>query len=124
MSFSYKKHDAFPNAILIRDFIEEVNVKEIISSWEYLLSNHMLEGSIKGVINNLIGCRLQINMESFNTLISYLKKNEILRKLKLAVICDNPQFIIFPLLGEMEEKQLQIRVFSTETAAVNWIMFG
>lgn len=124
MSFLYKRHDAFPDSILVRDFISEIDVSDIIDSWEYLLEKKLINDQIKGVINNLEGCRLNMDMNSFQTLINYLKMSEPLRSLKLAVICDNPRLIIFPMMGELMEKDLHIRPFATEKAAVEWIMFG
>ena len=63
-----------------------------------------------------------MDMESFKTLINYLKTKDDLRKLKLAVICDQPKTIIFPLMGELQEHALQIKTFTTEDAATDWIV--
>ena len=120
----YKNHDLFPDSILIRDFTGKVNVNDIIASWEYLFNNQLINDNIKGVINNLVNCELDMDMESFPTLIGYLKNHDRFKTLKLAVISNNPKFIIFPLLGETEEKGLNIKPFSTDKAATNWIMFG
>ena len=65
-----------------------------------------------------------MDMQSFDILISYLKKQDYLSKIKLAVICDNPRTIIFPTLGERQEQELQIKPFSTMEAAVDWILTG
>ena len=124
MSFRYKRHQIYPDSILIRDFMDKVNVNEIIASWEYLLGNNLLDDKIKGVINNLSGCNVQMDMDSFKTLIGYLKTKDDLRKLKLAVICDQPQVIIFPLMGELQEHELQIKTFTTEDAATEWIIYN
>jgi len=124
MSILYRKHDLYPESILIRDFIEKVSVDEIINSWEVLLREGILHPGIKGVLNILSGCDLQMDMESFYVLIEYIKKTERLRKIKLAVVCDTPGKIVFPTLGFVEEKELHIRPFSTTEAAVRWIMCG
>jgi hypothetical protein len=123
MSILYRKHEAYPDSILIRNFIEKINVSDIIDSWEYLIENKMITGTLKGVINNLQDCELQMDINSFKTLIAYLKRNDCLSKIKLAVICDNPKTIVFPMLGEKEEHELKIRPFSTLEAAVHWIIY-
>ena len=46
MSFNYRRHYIHPDSILIRDFVEAVNVNEIIASWEYLLGNDLLDDKI------------------------------------------------------------------------------
>ena len=83
MGFVYKKDDLYPDSILIRDFVGQVNVTEIINSWEYLLENDLIKSGIKGVIDNIIDCQLQMELDSFRILLDYLKKQERLRMLKL-----------------------------------------
>jgi len=122
MGIKFKNHDQYPDAILVRDFIGEVGVHQIIESWEYLIGKNLIKDSTRGVINNLLGCDLCMDMNSFRTLISFLKKQEHLAKIKLAVICDKPETIVFPALGEKKETELQIKPFSTMDAAVSWVM--
>lgn len=121
MSILYEKHDLYPESILIRKFIGKVSIKDIIDSWEYLHENKLIDKKIKGVINNLSGCELIMDMENFKTLIGYLKKQDYIKEIKLAVISDTPKTIIFPILGEEQERELKIKPFSTMEAAVKWI---
>lgn len=124
MGIKHKKNELYPDSILVRDFIGEVSVKEIIESWEYLIENQLIQDTTKGVINNLQGCDLCMDMDSFQILISFLKKHEHLTRIKLAVICDKPENIVFPALGERKEPELHIKPFSTMDAAVDWIIGG
>jgi len=124
MTISYRKHDLYPESLLIRDFTGKVSLNEIIESWDYIIANNLIEDSTRGIINNLIGCELLMDMESFSTLLAYLKEHDQLKKIKLAVICDDPRTIIFPSLGESKERELRIKPFSTMKAAVNWAIIG
>ena len=121
MSIIYEKHDLYPESILIRKFSGKVSIQNIIDSWEYLHENEIIDKKIKGVINNLSGCELIMDIESFKTLIDYLKKQDYIKDIKLAVISDTPKTIIFPILGKEQERELKIKPFSTMEAAVNWI---
>ena len=121
MVIKYERHPQYPESILIRKFIGTVNVQNIIDSWEHLNKENIIDENIKGIINDLEGCDLQMSFSSFETLISYLKKHNFIKKVKLAVVCDTPEKIIFPLMGEKRETELKIKPFSTIEAAVNWI---
>ena len=121
MTIIYKRHELFPESVLIRNFAGKVGVNDIIESWEYLKENQLVDKKIKGVINDLSGCELLLDMESFKTLIAYLKNQDFLRGIKLAVICNTPQKIIFPVLGENHESELKIKPFSTMEAAEHWV---
>lgn len=124
MSINYRKHEMYPESILIRDFEGKVSVHEIIESWENIIENKLIKDSTTGIINNLSGCDLNMNMTTFSKLISYLKKHEIFSRIKLAVVCDKPGTIIFPILGERKERDLKIKPFSTMEAAVDWVLTG
>ena len=122
MGIVYKKHDLYPESILIRDFTGKVSIKEIIESWNYIIYNELIKNSTRGIINNLTGCDLLMDMEGFKILLAYLKKQDSLTRIKLAVLCDNPKTIVFPVLGESKEPELRIKPFSTMDAAVNWVI--
>jgi hypothetical protein len=122
MAIKYRKHELHPESILIRDFNGEVSTNEIIESWEYLISENLINDSTKGVINNISGCALLMDMEGFKVVLNYMKQQDILKKVKLAVICDDPKTIVFPALGERTENELRIKPFSTMNAAVNWVL--
>jgi hypothetical protein len=119
--FEYNSITVESGVVLIRKFHGRVSVTEIISSWEYLIKNKLLTENHIGVINNLIDCKLEMDKDCFRQLIEYLKKNPIFFKIKLAVICDTPEKIVFPKIGERTIKELQIKPFSTYEAAVNWV---
>jgi len=122
MSIYYKKHEHFPEYILVRKFEGEVNMQEVINSWKHLINNNLLSIEIKGVINDLTNCKFQMKMNHFPELIAYLISEEKIRKIKLAVITSDPDTIVFPVLGEKMEMDLMIKPFSTTGAAVRWIM--
>ena len=121
MSIIYEKCDSHPESILIRKFIGKVNACDIIDSWEFLIENKLIDEKIKGVINDLTGCELLMDMEGFKTLIDYIKKQDFIKIIKLAVISDSPKTIVFPFLGEKQEKEMKIKPFSTLKAAVDWV---
>ncbi|MBN2614213.1 MAG: hypothetical protein JXR71_00840 [Bacteroidales bacterium] len=122
MAIEFRKDPNYPDSILIRRFSGEVGLKEIIESWDYLLGSGMLNPNVKGVINDLSVCDLNMNMDDFRELMYYLKTKDIFLGVKLAVVCNDPKQIVFPVMGEMKEKGLKIRPFSLEEAAEEWIM--
>jgi hypothetical protein len=123
MSIDYKKIYLYSESILIRKFSGAVNVDEIIDSWEYLINNNMLSAKQKGVINDLSRCKLDMDMEGFTRIVSYLKSKELFKSIKLAVVTDSQEKIVFPLMGEMQVTELKIKVFATLEGAVDWIIY-
>ncbi|MCF6356485.1 MAG: hypothetical protein L3J54_01650 [Draconibacterium sp.] len=124
MNIVHKKYSLFPEEILVRDFIGKVNEDDIVKSWGFVIENKMITPTIKGVINNLVGCELNMDMNGFKVVIEYFKKHKQFKDIKLAVVCDSPGKLVFPMLGEHRYTNIQIRPFSSVEAAVNWIIIG
>ena len=122
MSIHFEKHTTYPDLILIKKFCGEVNVDTIIDSWIDMINQNLIMKTHKGVINDLVNCKLIMNHPGFEKLIAFLKSQKLLRSLKLAVICDSPDKIVYPMLGESVEKELKIKPFTTIDAAINWII--
>lgn len=122
MNITFEKHSLYPEAILIRKFIGKVSVNDIIESWKYLYKHQLINVNTKGLINNLQGCELIMDLESFTLLLNYMKSMTYIKNIKIAVIADNPKTIIFPILGHEQERELNIKPFSTMDAAVNWVL--
>lgn len=121
MNFIYKKHELYPDQILIRTFVGKVDATSIVDSWEYLIKNKIVNSNIKGIINDLSDCDLNMDMGSFETLLAFMKKQEFFRGIKLAVVTDSPKTIVFPTLGEQMVSEFKIKPFTTMQAAVDWI---
>ncbi|MBP1670024.1 MAG: hypothetical protein H6Q21_2390 [Bacteroidetes bacterium] len=120
--FTYQNLEYPQGLILVREFKDKVNVDLIIESWEYLLTRQILTGKHIGVINDLCRASLDMNMDSFSRLIHYLKANPFFSKIKLAVICDTPNKIVFPMIGEYNIRELKIRPFTTLEKSIEWIL--
>jgi hypothetical protein len=122
MSILCNKHNQHPETILFRQFEGEIQKEDILESWEQLIDNELLNKNIKGIINNLNGCEFMLSIDDFNYLLKFLNKHECIKKLKIAVVADSPKKIIFPMLGEKQEKELNIKPFSSNKAAEEWIL--
>lgn len=122
MGIYYKYHEHYSQSILIRKFVGRINVDDVINSWEFLLDSEMINDNMVGIISDLSNCELEIDLDSFQKLTSYLRDNKRLVKIKQAVVSDDPKTVVFPTLGEQNERDLKIKPFSTESAAVNWII--
>ncbi|MFB6340344.1 hypothetical protein ACE1ET_01410 [Saccharicrinis sp. FJH62] len=121
MSIHYDQQNYPSGTVLIRDFEGNIEVQDIIESWKFLLTNNMLDENVLGVINNICACNLKMDINSFQYLIAYLKTEAAFKRIRLAVICEDPKKIIFPSMGEFIEN-LQIKPFTTYDAAIDWIL--
>ena len=122
MAIIRNKHPEYPERILIRKISGDIGVNDLIKSWEEFIQNNFLNERIKGVINDLSDCKLIMDFTDFDNLMNFLKKHECFKNIRLAVVSDNPKIIIFPTFGELKEKEINIKPFTTFEAATKWIM--
>jgi len=123
MGITYKKHPLYPKDILIKEFKGAISGEDIIASWEELRLSNSINKNVKGIINDLSICDLVMTMPEFGKLMEYLKGQDYLKNIKLAVITDTPSTVVFPMLGE-SQTNLLIKPFCTTKSAVDWIMNG
>ena len=121
MAIHYDQQNYPSGIIFVRNFVGDVEVEDIIQSWKFLLTNNMLGDDVIGVINNISACNLKMDVNSFYHLIEYLKTEEVFKRIRLAVICEDPKKIVFPSLGEFIQ-DLKIKPFATYEAAIDWII--
>ena len=119
ISSMYSSH---PETILFRQFVGKIEKQDIYESWKQLIDNKIISEDLKGIVNNLNGCDFMINIDEFNFLLEFLNQHDNIKNLKIAVVTDSPQKIIFPMLGEKQEKELNIKPFSSNKAAEEWIL--
>ena len=122
MSIHFKKHPNHPKTILIREFSGKVSGEDILNSWKAVVKTDTITNSTLGIINDLSRSQLTMNMDGFKMVMDLIKSHEVLRKLKLAVLTNSPDNIVFPMLGEHTESTLRIKPFATEEAAITWIL--
>lgn len=115
-------HTSYPETILFRQFVGKIEKQDIYESWKQLIDNDIINQNLKGIVNNLNSCDFMINIDEFNFLMNFLNQHDNIKKLKIAVVTDSPQKIIFPMLGEKQEKELNIKPFSSNKAAEEWIL--
>ena len=109
--------------ILVRTFHGEITFADIISSWEYCINNNYISDDVIGVISDFVDVTFKFSLSDggFEKIIAYIKTNKIFDKLRLAVITDQPDKIVFPIIGSDRLPERQIIPFTTENAAIEWI---
>lgn len=124
MGIQFKKHDQYPDQIVIRTFEGRIELNDILNSWRAFKEHPFRTEKTIGLITDLTNCDLAMDMAGFQDLMSYLNTQDYLKQIKIAVLTDSPKTIVFPMLGESQEKSLKIKPFCVLNNAVHWILQG
>ena len=107
--------------IVRRTFSGHVTVDDILDSFVYLINNGMSDEDCKGILTDLRGCTLNFEMNSFQNMLEYIRTSTALRGKRIAVVVDNSNNIVFPMIAS-KEPGIEVEPFSTMEAAYGWIM--
>ena len=105
-AIEYNSKVFYGKEILFRKNGGELTAEKEIQMLQYAVDN--------GLINMEPGDGLKI--------IDFTASIPLLASLKYAIIVDTPEKIIFPLLGGIKREGHKLQPFSTEEAAILWVL--
>jgi hypothetical protein len=109
------------NGVIVHRFSGEVRFEDIILSWNNLFAKYPNLNEYKGIATVFLDARIKQEDNHLNDLVEYFKGYlDILKDLKIAVVMDTPMVTSTIIIGQ-RLKQLQIRPFATEKAALEWV---
>ena len=106
--------------IIVRKFSGEIHVEDILQSFRYI-HEHLLNDQIIGIVTDFNDCIMSLSMLDLQQVIQYIKKTSEYHGIKLAVVVDTPDKIVFPLMAQAKTQEAIIKPFSTIDSALNWI---
>ncbi|MRT93610.1 hypothetical protein [Ancylomarina sp. 16SWW S1-10-2] len=121
MSVKYSYIDCQGSRILLREFKGEVSIDEVIDSLKEIIEKEMLFGNTLGVLTDLRGVRIEINVKVFKKITGFLKENPVMYKYKFAAVTDSPKHVVLVTIAGKISSNLKIKPFSTFEASVKWM---
>ena len=106
--------------ILLREFHGKVNADDVVESFKYIFEKYIDE-DFTGIISDFTHAKLAMSISDFQKVLKYIKKTPVIFDIQLAIIVDTPKKVIFPILAKTRLKKLNIKPFSTLSAALKWL---
>lgn len=106
---------------ILRIFKGTVKVEDVFDSFEYIVSSKMISPLCKGILTDFRDCTLDFEKLKFKNLIEYVRGSSALKGVRIAVVVDTSQNIVFPMIAS-NEKGMVVQPFSTIEAAQKWII--
>ncbi|WP_372751403.1 hypothetical protein [Labilibaculum sp.] len=117
---SYKIIQTEKNTIVLREFFGDVEVTDIRESFIHIFKEYV-EQEIVGIITDFTQANMLINISEFPKVLEFIRQNNKLFQLKLAVIVNTPEKTILPMLAHARLKDLHVKPFATMQASINWM---
>ena len=111
--------------ILYKYYHGIVTLDVIISSWEYAINSNIIPKKVRGFILDFRGTTLKLNIKETSDIAAFYNQHpDIFKNKKVALIMQEPEQVVFPIIIESENIEFSPRPFYTEEAAVKWILKG
>ncbi len=111
--------------ILYKYYHGIVTLDVIISSWEYAINNSVIPREVRGFILDFRGTTLEMNVKETSDIADFYNQHpDFFKNKKVALIMQEPEQVVFPIIIESENIEFIPRPFYTEEAAIKWILKG
>lgn len=120
--FEYTSKLYYGKEVLFRSFGGELTAEAEIQMLQYALDNGLITDRVVGMVINMNEARFNMEPGDGLKIIDFTTGIPLLAPLKYAIIVDTPEKIIFPLLGGIKREGHKLQPFSTEEAAVLWVL--
>ena len=107
--------------VIVRRFKGDVCFEDMIESWKLLLVKYPNLEAYKGILTSFLDDDIRGEDGNMNVMVEFLKEHlDKLKDLRISMVMDTPLVTNTIIMGE-RMKSLQIKPFSTEDAAFQWI---
>jgi hypothetical protein len=120
--FEYTSKLFYGKEILFRSFAGELTAEIEIQMLQYAVDIGLINDRVIGMVIDMSKARFKMEPGDGLKIIDFAASVPMLAPLKYAIIVDTPEKIIFPLLGGIKREGHKLRPFSTEQAAIKWIL--
>ena len=109
------------NHVIFRRFHGEVCIDDMVQSWKEIFTSYEDLGSYKGIVTSFLDADIKHEDSNLNVIVEYLKGYlDRIKGMKVAIVMDTP-LVTNTIIMNQKMKNMHIRPFSTEAAALEWI---
>ena len=120
--FEYTSKFLYGKEVLFRGFEGELTVEAEIQMLQYAVDKGLINDRVVGMVLDMSKARFKMPPGEGIKIIDFTASVPLLAPLKYALIVDTPENIIFPLLGGILRDENKLQPFSTEQAAIKWVL--
>ncbi len=108
--------------VLFRSFTGPLTTGQENEMLAYAVENDLINENVKGMVLDMRSAEFDFQPEDARLILDFVSQEPKLAKLKYAILVDSPGQIVYPLLGAIYKETAKVKPFSTEEAAIKWIV--
>jgi hypothetical protein len=119
----YEFHFDPETKIFYKKHFGVITKEEIFKSWDHAIENDLIPKDTAGFIVDFMDAQLNLKLLDVKHIPIYFNlHSDIFGNKKMAILVKSPEEIVVPVLIERAQKKYFLKPFSTETAAIKWIL--
>ncbi len=122
VEFEYTRRGELGKEFLFRRVMGKFTVDDEIYMIQYALDHGLIDARIVGMVIDLNSAMMDFDVGEGHRIMEYCGNDPQLARLKFALVVDTAEKIIHPLVGNIDISQIKLRPFSTEEAAIHWLV--
>jgi hypothetical protein len=109
------------NQVIFRRFHGEVCIDDMLLSWKEIFATYEDLESFKGIVTSFLDADIKQEDNNMNVMVEVLKGYlDHIKGMKVAIVMD-PPLVTNTIIMNQKMKNMHIRPFVTEEAALKWI---
>ena len=121
-NYEYKYDDT--NGILFKIYYNNISFETLKESWEHAFKNNVIPEGTKKFVLDYRETDIVMSADDVPKILEFYKKHiDIFQNAKVAIIIEEPDQSIIPMLFHIEEKDYITKPFHTVKSAVEWLIF-
>lgn len=109
--------------VLFKYYYGNIDLADIITSWEYAFENNLIPKETKGFILDYRKATFKMEIEKHTSIADFYKNHiDVFGNFKIAILTEEPRDVVIPILVESQDEGYFSRPFSTLEAAIGWVL--
>lgn len=109
--------------IFYKTHFGKTKLDDIVSSWHHAFSENLIPKEVNGFILDYRQASFDLPDQSYLGIPSFYREHlDVFGGLRIAIITTNPEDVVFPYLIAERDEGYESRPFSTEEAAIFWVL--
>ena len=108
--------------ILFRRFTGPLTIEKENEMLAYAVEKGLINENVRGMVLDMRSAKFDFSPEDAKKILDFVESDPKLAKLKYALLLETPEQVVYPLIGATYKESALIKPFSTEAAAINWIV--
>ena len=113
----------YKDCIVFKSYFGLITVDDVKKSWLYAIAKNLFPAETIGFILDYRGANFDIEPGRHIEIPAFYRQHpDIFDNKRIAIVTENPDDIVYPMLIRLQDRGYESQPFSTMDAAIQWVL--